>query len=68
MEGYSAKDLVDGVQSQVYEVMGYRFTDILDYNAPLYNSRILPTLQLKLTGVKDLHHCIQEKENQVNLT
>ena len=40
--------------------------DILDYNTPLYDSRILPTLWLKLTGAKDLHRCILEKENQVN--
>ena len=42
--------------------------DILDYNAPLYDSRILPTIWLKLTGAKDLHCRILEKENQVNST
>ena len=42
--------------------------DMLDYNAVLYDNRILPTLRLKLAGAKDLHHRILEKENQVNST
>jgi len=42
--------------------------DILDYNRPFYDLRLLPLLRSKLAGLKDLHRRICEKESHVNST
>jgi hypothetical protein len=42
--------------------------DILDYNRPFYDLRLLSLLRCKLAGLKDLHQRIREKESHVNST